>query len=139
MRQHYTTFFPCAQFEITAAQRAGLGAVLQHPIGVGRAVVVVGVPVARPALVHAVAAAAAASVAERLEAEAVLPVDISGEVADAAVGPLVGVVAQMGPVLVVHVPPTLPSVEHPRFSCGTFVVKVMEHPKVVPDFVGNSL
>ena len=131
MRQHYTTFFPCAQFEITAAQRAGLGAVLLHPFGVGRAVVVVGVPVARPALVHAVAAAA-----ERLEAEAVLPVDVSGEVADAAVGPLVGVVAQAGAVIVVHVSITLLSIDLARNSLR---VKVMIHPEVVPNFVGNGL
>ena len=120
-----------AKFEITATQSAGLGAVLLHPFGVGRAVVVVGVPVAMYALVHAVADAP-----EGLEAEAALSVDVVGEVADAAGRPTVGVVAQTGPVLVIHVSIAPPSIEHPRVSLR---VKVMVHSKVVADFVGNGL
>lgn len=83
-------------------------------------------------LVHAFAAAAP----EGLEAEAALTVDIVGEVADAAGRPTVGVVAQSGPILVIHVSIAPPSIEHPRVSLR---VKVMVHSKVVADFVGNGL
>ena len=77
-----------------------------------------------------------------LEAEAPLLVNllanIARQVTDAAVGPLVGGVFEVG-IIVVHVTRAIPSIEVTGYGCSSTVVKVMLHSKVVPQLMGNNL